>query len=716
MFLLVLTLTLTAGLVYSQVESGRLGKTTATRKVTFTVNLATVPDTIPVTAAQIQIRGGVRTTTPAPITWGNDAQNNMTAVGGDYWKKTLDLEVGDTISYKYVVAYGAATGGGTGWEQNTSDPYGINNNNRNYIVADKDTVLPLEFWNNKAASQPQYWRPWGAVADSFFVVHFRVSLLPQLLSGSYGYDPTKDTVGVRGGGKGPDLDWSPTSYLTKEGPPGNGDGYTVASPSTFWSGSLRFRKSAFTEGETVGYKFLIGSDWNRPNGNKADESFDRNFKVPVGKKDTTLKWVFFNGEQPLAGRANTDTIRIIYRTKLDQSIAAGGFAIGDSIWVWGGYGGTISNPVIPRKKLMPRLAGTTYELTDTLITKKGANLFYQYYLVKLGQDTRESYYNFNYKGESTSEAERREVTIPANASLTNAFVINDTATSITRANRQPVFANQRKLARNVKVFYTVDLRPAIYQVMTGDTLNDIQGTFNITPALKDSILAYGVWMNGPAVDGWSNPGTTDWGFGLQGNLKKKLYDDGTNGDKVAGDSIFTRTVLTGPDSVVSGGTRDKVGQTFKFGIRGGDNEGGKGGFGNNHVENIVDTDTVFTMASQFGSINPTFYDAWDFDLKKPKPPTSVFTEGQPLTFALAQNYPNPFNPTTRIEFAIPAQSRVELKVYNILGQVVATLVDEVRPAGAYRVTFNASSVASGVYFYKLVAGDFVSVKKMALLK
>jgi hypothetical protein len=130
----------------------------------------------------------------------------------------------------------------------------------------------------------------------------------------------------------------------------------------------------------------------------------------------------------------------------------------------------------------------------------------------------------------------------------------------------------------------------------------------------------------------------------------------------------------------------------------------------------VDSDTTFTMASQYGSINPTFYDAWDFDLKKPKPPTSVFTEGQPLTFALAQNYPNPFNPTTRIEFSIPAQSRVELKVYNILGQVVATLVDEVRPAGAYRVTFNASNVASGVYFYKLIAGDFVSVKKMALLK
>jgi len=232
----------------------------------------------------------------------------------------------------------------------------------------------------------------------------------------------------------------------------------------------------------------------------------------------------------------------------------------------------------------------------------------------------------------------------------------------------------------------------------------------VNPADKDSVMKWGVWINGPATDGW-----TTWGIDLQNLTTKKMFDDGTNGDVLAGDSIFTRRILASPDSVLSG-TKAYVGQTYKFGIRGGDNEGGKGGFGNNHNENIVDTDTIYTISTDFGSINPAFYDAWDYDLHKPKVPTSVFEEGQPLTYALAQNYPNPFNPTTKIEYSIPAQSKVELKIYNVIGQEVATLVNELQLAGTHHVKFNAVNLASGVYFYRLTAGDFVSVKKMVLLK
>ncbi len=198
-------------------------------------------------------------------------------------------------------------------------------------------------------------------------------------------------------------------------------------------------------------------------------------------------------------------------------------------------------------------------------------------------------------------------------------------------------------------------------------------------------------------------------------VEKKLWDDGTNGDATAGDSIFTRKTFYSPDSV-NIGSKDRVGQTFKFGIRGGDNEGGKGGFGNNHNENIVDTDSIYTMDTQFGSINPAFYDAWNYDLRIPQVPTSVFEPGKPLVYELAQNYPNPFNPTTKIEYSIPAQVRVELRVYNLVGQEVATLVNDVQSAGVHFVKFNATNLASGVYFYRLVAGDFVSVKKMVLLK
>lgn len=94
----------------------------------------------------------------------------------------------------------------------------------------------------------------------------------------------------------------------------------------------------------------------------------------------------------------------------------------------------------------------------------------------------------------------------------------------------------------------------------------------------------------------------------------------------------------------------------------------------------------------------------------------------PAKFSLEQNYPNPFNPSTTIKYSIPdvgtglAVSNVTLKVFDVLGNEVATLVNEVKPAGNYKVEFNASNLATGVYYYKIIAGDFVQTKKMILLK
>lgn len=89
---------------------------------------------------------------------------------------------------------------------------------------------------------------------------------------------------------------------------------------------------------------------------------------------------------------------------------------------------------------------------------------------------------------------------------------------------------------------------------------------------------------------------------------------------------------------------------------------------------------------------------------------------KPLEYTLNQNFPNPFNPTTKISYSIPQASLVVLKVYNLLGQEVATLVNEQKPAGNYEVKFDASSLASGVYVYRLNAGDFTASQKMLLLK
>jgi hypothetical protein len=98
--------------------------------------------------------------------------------------------------------------------------------------------------------------------------------------------------------------------------------------------------------------------------------------------------------------------------------------------------------------------------------------------------------------------------------------------------------------------------------------------------------------------------------------------------------------------------------------------------------------------------------------------TGVFMESNsvPNKFALEQNYPNPFNPSTTIRYTIPAKSNVTIKIYNVLGQQIESLVNMDQTAGSYVIQYNASRLATGVYFYELRAGDYRNVKKMLLLK
>ena len=154
-------------------------------------------------------------------------------------------------------------------------------------------------------------------------------------------------------------------------------------------------------------------------------------------------------------------------------------------------------------------------------------------------------------------------------------------------------------------------------------------------------------------------------------------------------------------------------------------------FGYKALETSPEWDTIYSCGlSIVWDLIPDSLDRWNFG---PKFPVRIFSltnlednANNPAGFVLYQNYPNPFNPSTKIIFTIPSNvkretSNVSLKVYDVLGNEVAVLVDEEKPAGIYEVEFDSHSsevqnLTCGIYIYQLTAGNFSQTKKMILLK
>lgn len=123
----------------------------------------------------------------------------------------------------------------------------------------------------------------------------------------------------------------------------------------------------------------------------------------------------------------------------------------------------------------------------------------------------------------------------------------------------------------------------------------------------------------------------------------------------------------------------------------------------------VDTDGKFVYAGTDDGV-------WYRSISEIAPVLSDNNDGNPVRFFIQQNYPNPFNPSTVISYQLPVNSTVSLKIYDLLGREIATLVNEEQSAGWKEVEWNASAFSSGFYFYKLQARNFVDIKKMMLLK
>ncbi|MDH3268573.1 MAG: T9SS type A sorting domain-containing protein [Ignavibacteria bacterium] len=183
-----------------------------------------------------------------------------------------------------------------------------------------------------------------------------------------------------------------------------------------------------------------------------------------------------------------------------------------------------------------------------------------------------------------------------------------------------------------------------------------------------------------------------------------LNDAGNDGDKVAGDMIFSTTVTFPAYTVFL--------VSYKFGINYGDAANNQGG---NDNENAIGANHQFNLF-------PTAWYAETLDtfgimlLKDFVTDVEPATEVNPSDYVLDQNYPNPFNPSTTINFSIPVEGFITLDIYNTIGQKVASLVNETKTAGTYKVDFDAATLTSGIYFYKISVGNFTETKKMILMK
>ena len=651
-----------------------------TADVTFNVNTSTVR-IITDSLSTVDLRG-------TATQWGPGT--DLTCVGGDYWEITIPLAASTGFEYKYGARTTNIDGTESEWWENDIPGADYQGLNRTFSTRYFDQVIDLDYLGHGPDNNTPNYTPSDSI-DVFFRVNMGNDL-------DFNPDNILSIVGAIPA-NGADNIWSPGTYaLTQEG------------TSDYWNIHLKLDpdSAAF---DSMMYRFHNnGIEWDGHSENVIGHGMfpdGENRGISIGYNDTTIAWVWWNDDAPQPFTSN-DSTNITFNADMSKASNNNSYTVGDTLLVKVGYGNSSTEVVTDTLTRM----GFTFSYSTTIAKLPviyDKQLFYQYYLYKRGQEQREVFFNFDYEGNDVSMNERRFIVVSGTTTL-----VNDTEDSKVSGRRMPIFRNNDIIAQtSLTLTLECDIRPAIYQVLSGSTLNDIQSNATITPAMMtanpDTILNLGVFVNGPlsnnAESTWQG-----WGGTLANDTTRQMYDDGTHGDQWVGDSIFTIVYTLSSDS---GHT---VGQEFKYGIGGGDNETG---YGLNHIENLDDSGTETTLYTQFGSINPNFYDAWDYD--NPNPRVDKVENEIPTEFALKQNYPNPFNPSTTIEFAIPKLADVNLTIYNVLGQSIKNIQMNNTQAGRYSIIWNGTNnfgakVSTGIYFYKIKAGKYSDIKKMVFMK
>ncbi len=648
----------------------------AQRNVTLLLNTASAPDTVS-TSSLVEVRGAVDGTAPFTmpdgnvIDWNDGTTIEPTNVGGDFWEVSFQLPDDAELNFKFFSQSLDDSGLG-GWEDGD-----------NHVLAagTGDTTLTLHYYNKSGGTLDYDWRPFDSKPDSVGV-WFRVYMNTEsgTTNGLYDRADMSRFVGVRGAPEpGAGIDWGMTNIvLSPENDSENTPGYDL------WSGVAFFPATSI--GTTQAYKFVTDNDGGEVRWE--DGIGDRTFNVPG--QDSTLHWVLFDNTAAVSSMPVTSNILFAVDLTPLEDIGIFDRAREDTLEVRGGFNGwgcsaeTLDScwlQRVPGEDIFEAAIGfTAFPMTD---------LEYKFFL------------NFN------------------EANFMSEFGVEpvrgwEEPISTSGSNRKFTYAGIEGADQDLGVFFFNDVRPGnvipegnsidvTFHVRMDSAAADMAAPFvagrdTVTVALgEDPIWGFTQDLAGRDGDGYAL--TTE-------NIQ--LTDDD-------GDGVYSGTfTVTGP---TYGALQYKYAYTDEMGNFQTEQGGGFSDLGRRRTRYIAqNADGSWPTAVEFPE--EIYLPNGLLPVEANPVLTSVEDIGGelPTQATLNANYPNPFNPVTTIEYSIESVDHVTLRVFDLTGREIATLVDGIQQPSNYRINFEANDLASGVYLYRLDAGKTSITRKMILLK
>lgn len=643
--------------------------------VTFIVNTATLADTV-MPNHVLQMRGsGIGSASIKPaITWGDDTGLIGTNIGGDYWKFNFELEPGDSLEYKFWVGTDGTTALGGGWESIDNRKFGLAADASGAVTA------PIHYFNRTTS-------PFEVKEDSIGVL-FRVNVGAQIQLDKF--NPEEHTVSVRGGYA--PLSWDDGTVMLDKEKGTTGDN-VIYSKIVYFNGAELLKNVPFN------YKFYLN---NGTGDGGYETSKDRPFNITTAA-DTTLHVVNFSNTAPVKGEVLNTTLNFEVNVGILEGLGFFNATI-DTVFVRGDFNGWGTVDRMTYNSFTGTFSKTGIEHTSAV----GADVSYKYY-IKWDKRRDEEGNEFYLSGISSDGSGWEEPGKTGGGNRTFKLIDAPDQPTITEyfngVEPQALLTSSNVNGGAISINFSIDMNPA----------KDIETTPFRTDA--DSVFLFIDTPFFALTNGLTVPGDDGGKFGTLTNEERERvrFTD------VDGDGIYKLTLDLTLPTLNSIGFRIAYGEpTSENGymvINGKGTEPGRRYY--QYIQPQIDAEGNITWPSSFTF--PTL--TWKAeDLPFEAPPsyssgTSVEKLDDVVSFGLDQNYPNPFNPTTNIRFNLGNAANVTLSVYNVLGQKVATLANNTRfTSGSHIVSFDARNLASGIYLYRIEAGNFVSQKRMTLIK